>query len=31
MREQGVRRFGDAFSAMRRVLAVIDSGAKIHA
>jgi hypothetical protein len=31
MREEGVRRFGDAFTATRRMLAVIDSGEKTRA
>jgi len=31
MREEGVRRFGDAFTATRRVLAVIDSLEKTRA
>jgi hypothetical protein len=31
MREEGVRRFGDAFTATRRVLAVIDLDARARA
>lgn len=31
MREEGVRRFGDAFTATRRVFAVVGPGAKVRA